>query len=132
MSFLDLTDVKESSNLLTPGEYKVSCVDAVLKDTKAGNGQYISAQFKTESGFVLFHMFNTKNANQKAADIGLGQLKTFIRVAGGNLKLTSPQELCGLQCIVKVKTKADDYGEKSVITTFKPLDKSEKDDLPTF
>lgn len=127
MSFLDLTDVKESSNTLEPGEYTVHCVEASLQQTKAGTGEYIKCQFKTDNGFIVFHNFNTKNENPKAREIGLGQLKTFIRVAGGNLKLSSPNELCGLCCNVKVKTKTDDFGERSVITSFKPAPESTKE-----
>ncbi len=124
--FLDLTNVKENSNTLEPGEYTVSCVEAAIQATKSGTGEYIKCQFKTESGFTIFHTFNTKNDNKMAVDIGLGQLKTFIRVAGGNLQMTSPTELCGLRCNVKVKTKTDDYGEKTVISTFKPATAQEK------
>jgi hypothetical protein len=132
MSFVDLTDVKETTNILEPGEYSVSCVDAKRQLTKSGTGEYIKAQFKTEAGFIIFHNFNIKNDNKQAQDIGLGQLKSFVNAAGGNLKLTSPDELCGLQCKVKVKTKSDDYGDRTVITTFKKPAVTEKSEQLPF
>ena len=124
---IDLTDVKESSFALIPnGEYSVMMDDCSIKETKSGTGEYINAKFRIMNGAYegrwLFHMFNIKNENAKATEIGLGQLKTFMRCAGvKEFKLTDVLDLLSLKCNAVVKTRTDDYGEKNVISYFKPL-----------
>lgn len=121
MGLLDLTNVSESS--VEPGEYKVTCTEAVVKETKAGTGEYIKCKFETSSGVFVFHNFNIKNPNEQAVKIGLGQLKTFMRVAGKKdpNTLGGAGELEGLQCRVKIKIVDNDYGSNPQISSFKAL-----------
>lgn len=124
---LDLTDVKETSFELIPeGEYTAQCVEAEIKETKAMTGEYINVKFviqdAAQEGRHLFHMFNIKNDNPKAVEIGLSQLKTFIKCSGRpSMVLKNVQDLCGLAATVVVKKRTDAYGDKSVISYFKPL-----------
>lgn len=121
MSLVDLTSVSESS--IDAGEYVVSCADAEVKTTKAGDGEYIKCVFETEKGQKIFHNFNIKNKNQKATEIGLAQLKTFMRVAGKQNynTLGGVGELLGLRCTVKVKIEENDYGVNPRIMNFKAV-----------
>lgn len=125
MSFLDFSDAKESSFELIPeGQYLVKVEDAEVKDTKSGTGQYINVKFKVcggkHDGKVLFHMFNIKNDNAKAVEIGLGQLKMFFKCAGKTeFQLQTVSDLCGMIASALVKHKSDSYGDKAVISYFK-------------
>ena len=123
---LDLTNVKENSFEPIPsGTYYVICDESEVKTTKDGTGEYINIKFKILSGEhegrAVFNMFNIKNKNEKAVNIGIGQLKTFMKCAGEtNMILKSPLDLIGLRCDAVVKVKTDEYGDKAVISYFKP------------
>jgi len=121
MSLLDLTNVSESS--MDAGEYTLTCTDAVVNETKNKDGEYIKCTFETDNGQRVYHMFNIKNKNEKATQIGLAQLKTFMRVSGKKdpNTLGSVSELCGLKCTARVKIEENDYGAQPRITTFKAL-----------
>lgn len=119
---IDLSDVVEGG-VLAAGEYVVTCTDAEVRETKLGTGEYIKCVFETEDGAKIFHMFNIKNENAKAVEIGMGQLKTFLRVAGKKdpNKVEAAGELLGLRCQVKTKVREaqGEYGPQAVITSFK-------------
>jgi len=122
---LDLTDTKESGGVVPPGTYYLIADDAEMKDTKAGDGSYISVKYRilegAQEGRFLFHMFNIKNPNPKAVEIGMGQLKTFMKCSGAtDFKLAGVGDLLGFRCDAVVKTREDDYGAKAVISYFKP------------
>jgi len=124
---IDLLNAKESNfELIPPGTYYVMLDEASVKDTKAGTGQYINCKFKIVGGEYddrfIFHTFNIANPNPKAVEIGIGQLKTFLRCAGQPFNvLTDVNTLLGLRCDAIVKTQADTgYGEKATISYFKP------------
>lgn len=125
MSLIDVTDAKTTSFELIPeGDYTINCVTAEVKQTKSTTGEYINCKFAIvggdHDGRVLFHMFNIKNDNPKAVEIGMGQLKSFLMASGvNNFKIQSAIELEGLTCQAKIKIKNDSYGEKNVISYFK-------------
>lgn len=127
---LNLTEVTESG-VAAPGDYTVTCTEAEVRETKSGSGEYIKVKFETENSQVFFHNFNIKNANPKAQEIGLGQLKTFLRVGGKKdpNSLKDVMELVGLRCIIKVKVedKQNEYGPQARITSFKPAAKKSPD-----
>lgn len=141
---LDLTDVKEQSfGLLPDGIYTIMVDEAEVKQTKSGDGEYINCKFKVIAGEYegrfLFKMFNIKNANPKAVEIGLGEIKSFMRCANcKDFNLKNAIDLIGLKCNATVKTRSDSYGYKNVIAYFRPLDVSESvakaptksDDIP--
>ena len=139
MSFLDMTEVKpdEGMNfeLLPAGEYSLQCNKAEVRDTKAGTGQYISCEFRVSGGKYnnrcIFHMFNIKNPSEIAQQIGLGQLKAFMTFGGMQNPdvLETVSDLEGLWCNAWVKVQKDEqYGDKNVISQFKPQDFKEDSD----
>lgn len=124
---LDLSGVKESSISAIPaGTYTVRVDEAEVKDTKSMTGKYINVKFlimgSSYDGRTLYHMFNFQNENAKAVEIGLQQLKSFLKCSGHDSEaLENVNDLIGLTCDAVVKVKTDDYGEKSVISYFKNL-----------
>jgi hypothetical protein len=137
MSFVSLKDVKVDDEFapIPAGKYTLRCNEAEVKDTKAGTGRYIKCQFKTEENRVVWHLFNIENPNPKAVEIGLGQLKRFLKGAGYHdpEELGSLNDLIGLkaECTVKID-KSEQYGDKNVISGFsvKKKQSAEKDDVP--
>ena len=132
MSFLNLTDVKvdDSFDVLPEGTYNIVCHDAEVRDTKDGTGQYINCEMKVlgpkRKDSRIFQMYNIKNKNPKAVEIGLSQLKTFMINAGcENLSLESVTDLIGLKVTVKTKIqKSEGYDDKAAIKSYKPFDAS--------
>lgn len=121
MSLLDLTNVSE--NGIEDGDYVATVSHAEVKSTKNGDGEYIKVCFETDKGQKIYHNFNIKNKSEKAAQIGLGQLKTFLRVSGKSNpnNLGGVAELMGLKALIKVKNEdAGDYGMQTRIKNFKP------------
>lgn len=126
---LDLTNVEEVSfDLLPTGEYPVRVVEAEIKDTKAGTGQYINVQLEvigdSYTGRKLFHAFNIKNPNAKAVQIGLGQLKSMLTKANSKkLKLDSPNDLLNLEfvAVVKIQKGRDGYDDQNQVSAFKEM-----------
>jgi len=45
--------------------------------------------------------------------------------AGREPKASGVDELIGLRCKIRIKIKEDDYGEKVVITSYKPAEKKD-------
>lgn len=122
---LDLTNTPEPKGFspIEPGQYTVVVDEAEVKETKAGNGSYINVKFKIDgTNRSIFHSFNIRNPNQQAVEIGLGQLKAFLKCAGWtDLKLSDVGMLLGCRADAVVKIKNDPtYGEKSVISYFRP------------
>jgi hypothetical protein len=122
---LDLTNV-DMPNSIKDGDYTVVCDEAELKDTKSGTGKYVKCRFTVEdSGLKLFHMFNVRNSNPKAEQIGQAQLKQFATFGGHATpnNISETLELCGLRCSAHIKNKMDEYSGsmKPVITSFKKL-----------
>lgn len=128
MSWLDLSEDKlESFEPVPAGRYAVTCEKAEVRDTKAPGGQYINTVFKIvtgdQEGRVVFHMFNIKNKNEKAVQIGRGQLKSFLAASGqASFSLDTVSDLEGMKCVVTTKVKTDDYGDKAAIKAFLPLE----------
>lgn len=146
MSWLDLTNdtVAEDSSAVPAGKYNVNVERAEVKDSKSG-GQYISVMYRILSGpqenRVIFNMFNIKNANEKAVEIGRQQLKQLMIASGkSDFSLGRVTDLEGLKCSVTTKVVTDDYGEKAVVkghyepfeeVSTKPLKEAfNSDDIP--
>lgn len=128
---IDLTDVKDSGpEILPQGEYVVIVDSAEVKPTKNGTGEYINAKFSVDGGHYhgknIYHMFNIKNDSVQAVEIGLSQLKSLMKCAGcKEFKLQTVKSLEGLKALAVVKIKTDAYGEKNVISFFKPCAQSQ-------
>lgn len=122
---LDLSEVEESQfDLLPVGVYTVNLVEAEVKDTKAGDGQYINCKFKViggpHDGRFLFKMFNIKNRNPTAVNIGMSQLKSLMLAGGATkLQLSDVNELCGLIVDAAVgKSTSHEFGDRNEIKGF--------------
>jgi hypothetical protein len=128
---INFEGVKESGFSPIPaGEYSVISDSAEIKDTRDGTGQYINMKLKIlggeYDGRTLFTMFNIKNQNVKAVEIGLSQLKTFCKVSGrGDKPLTDVVSLVGFKVNAVCKVKTDSYGDKTVVSYFKPFSQTE-------
>lgn len=134
MSLLDLTDVKTGNDPLPADMYTVVIDDAELKDSRMG-GKYINVKFKIIEGDfenrVVFDMFNIQNGNEVAQQIGLGKLKTLMQAAGLGTVLNDVSDLFGAQVKILTAIKNDEqYGEKTIVKTYKPAVKVEKDSIP--
>ncbi|HRV28833.1 MAG TPA: DUF669 domain-containing protein [Spirochaetia bacterium] len=107
---------EQEYDLVPEGVYNADIEKAELKDTKNGTGQYINLQLKiigpTSAGRVVFAMINIKNANPKAEEIGLRQLKE-LRTACGIATLRDTDELIGRTVKIKVKINPEKDGYKA-------------------
>lgn len=123
---IDMTGI-DTTEVTPPGVYDVVCEHAELKTTKSGDGEYINCRFRVKhgprAGDTIFNMFNVKNKNAQAVQIGLKQLKIYCEAAGiPSDKLTDVNHLLGRPVQAVVKNKEDDFGTKAIITYFKKVD----------
>ena len=135
MSFLGETfnvgDAPQATNDFEPipaGWYNVSITNAEAKDTKAGNGVYISVRFDvtgpTHEGRVVFTNLNIKNPNPKAEEIGRQQLDSMMRAIGVG-KVEDTDQLVGGNCAVKVSIRrSEEWGDSNEVKAYKAIDGS--------
>ena len=110
---------------LPAGWYTCTISQAELKDTKAGNGQYIKLRYDitgpSHQGRVVFGNLNIKNANPKAEEIGRQQLGEIMR-AIGLAKVADTDQLIGGQISIKLDIKQDaQYGASNEVRGFKSV-----------
>jgi hypothetical protein len=110
---------------LPAGWYTVTISQAELKDTKAGNGQYIKLRYDvtgpTHQGRVVFGNLNIKNPNPKAEEVGRQQLGDIMR-AIGLAKVTDTDQLIGNSLSIKLDVKQDaQYGASNEVKGFKSV-----------
>lgn len=133
MAFLsqsfDVADLPQSSGgnfePLPAGWYSVTIAGAELKNTKAGNGQFIAVRYDvtgpTHQGRVVFGNLNIQNPNPKAEEIGRQQLGELMR-AIGLAKVTDTDQLIGGNLQIKLDIKRDEqYGDKNEVRGFKSV-----------
>ena len=110
---------------LPAGWYTVTITQAELKDTKAGNGQYIKLRYDvtgpTHQGRVVFGNLNIKNPNPKAEEIGRQHLGDIMR-AIGLAKVTDTDQLIGNSLSIKLEVKeSEQYGASNEVKGFKSV-----------
>ena len=110
---------------LPAGCYTCTISQAELKDTNAGNGQYIKLRYDitgpTHQGRVVFSNLNIKNANPKAEEIGRQQLGEIMR-ALGLITVADTDQLIGGQIGIKITIKDDaQYGASNEVKGFKSM-----------
>jgi len=113
---------------LPAGWYSATISQSELKDTKAGNGQYIKLRFDitgpTHQGRVVFGNLNIKNPNPKAEEIGRTELGNIMR-AIGLAKVTDTDQLIGGELVIKLEVKHDEtYGAGNEVKGFKSASSS--------
>jgi len=117
MSLFDVTNV--SSTGIEDGVHIASVNNAEVKTTKAGTGEYINIKWELASGGSFYNMYTIKNPNQKAVDIGLGELKRMLTACGSkNMAIGGVDELLGLRCQLTLATITDDFGDKVKIKKY--------------
>jgi hypothetical protein len=110
---------------LPAGWYTATISQAELKDTKAGNGQYIKLRYDitgpSHQGRVVFGNLNIKNPNPKAEEIGRIDLGNIMR-AIGLAKVTDTDQLIGNSLSIKLDIKTDpQYGASNEVKSYKSL-----------
>jgi len=120
-----LPENTSSYDPLPPGWYQATITSTDLKDTKAGNGQYIKLRYDivgpTHQGRVVFGNLNIRNPNAKAEEIGRQQLRD-IMLAGGLKRLQDTDELVGISLEIKLDIRNDPtYGASNEIKAFKAI-----------
>jgi len=113
---------------LPAGWYKVKIAGAELKDTKAGNGQYIAVRYDitgpSHEGRVVFGNLNIRNPNPKAEEIGHQQLGELMRAIGLS-KVQDTDELIGGVLSIKLAvTQSEQYGASNDVKGYKAVEGS--------
>jgi hypothetical protein len=121
---LSKTQAQGGFEPLPAGKYVCNVTNAELADTKSG-GKMIKLELTVAAGESknrkLFGNINVQNANPKATEIGLSQLKSLLVCSGypNPDKLESVTALCGLTVGVKTKIRSDEtYGDKAEVHYF--------------
>lgn len=124
----DLDQVKETKDMIEPGEHPMRAIDIKLQSTHDNTGKYIEVQFEITDGefenWKVFQKFNIQNKSAKAVQISVGQIKSWIKACGfeatGQLMFSQIAGLEGQDFIGKVITKKEKgFKDKSVISAFK-------------
>ena len=94
------------------GEYLVEITKSEMKDTKAGNGQYLQLGFKCiegkQKGQMIFNNLNLVNPNEQAVNISQQELKR-ICTAIGKKNITDSSEMHAIPLTIRVVERdADD------------------------
>jgi hypothetical protein len=115
-----------SYDLLPDGWYQAEIVASEMKQTKAGNGSYISLRFKLDGnpshdGRQLFCNLNIDNPNPKAVEIAQRQLADIMDCMGLS-EVEDSEELHGKPMLIKVRTRkgTGGYEDQNEIKGFKP------------
>lgn len=90
--------------ILEPGKYKAQIMEAIIKDTKAGTGKYLSLTLQvTEGEFegcFVYDNLNLINPNSDAVRIAQARLKRITNIAG--FKPSHESELEGIEIGIEV------------------------------
>lgn len=104
-----LPESDRSYDPVPPGWYAARIHSAEVKDTKAGNGQYIKIRYDivgpSHQGRVVFGNLNIRNPNAKAEQIGRQQLGELMR-AIGLAEIQDTDQLIGGTCEIKLDVQA--------------------------
>ena len=127
----NFTNDKEASfDLIPNGVYQVIVDKAEEGTTKAGDPKLSMTFVITDGeyqGRKVFSNFNL-GGNEKAVQIARGQLKSLLKCAGKSLDIKGPHEFYGCEVLASIKIKKDDaYGDKNIVSFFKPLPTDKKE-----
>jgi hypothetical protein len=119
-----LPESDRSYDPVPPGWYSARVHSAEVKDTKAGNGQYIKIRYDiigpAHQGRVIFGNLNIRNPNSKAEQIGRQQLGELMR-AIGLAEIQDTDQLIGGTCEIKLDIQAadGDYAARNEVRGWK-------------
>lgn len=113
----DVDSVEPSVNtyeLLPRGRYMVMAINSDVKDTKAGDGQYIEWTFEVMDGQYkgrrLWERMNINNRNKTTEDIAQRNLSALAKACGKSGLLGETDELHNIPIYVDVQIKAENKG----------------------
>lgn len=131
---IDLGGVSEKNDYapLPPGKYTMQAINIELKDSKTGNGKYVSAEFAildpNFSERKVFENYNIIHSNAQTVEIALKAIKQWVKAVGytGDERLTMGllKSLEGREFIGTLKIEVDktgQYGDKSRIRAFEAV-----------
>jgi hypothetical protein len=132
----DLRDTKAAEaktyEPIPAGDYILTCTDAVVKDTKAKNGQYVMCTLEVlggeYAGRKIFQMFNVVNQNPEAVRIAKEQMKSMLLASGlpeEKCVIKDVSEFVGLSFMAYVKIDKD----QNRVATFKQLTPESRQDV---
>jgi len=111
--FFDGNEVEETGGDFAPlpaGDYKVEVDDVKYEANSKGTGKVLTLMTSVLgdqfNGRKIFCRFNLEHTNPKAAQIGRGQFKSFLKAAGRPVQIASEADLFKIQGdIAKLKLK---------------------------
>jgi hypothetical protein len=113
----DIDSVEPSVNtyeLLPRGRYMVMIIGSQVKDTKAGDGQFIEWTFEVMDGPFkgrrLWERMNIINKNKKTEDIARSNLSALGKACGKRGMVAETDELHNIPLFVDVQIKPEDKG----------------------
>jgi len=114
--------------VIPAGWYQAKVKSAELKQTNAGNGEYIKLQLEilgpSHQGRVVFSNLNIMNPNPKAEEIGLSQLNALITAIGLH-QINDTDQLINGEAMIKLSIrKSDQYGEQNEVKGYKAIPNS--------
>lgn len=124
-------DPVSSFSPIPPGQYPVMIVDSEMKQTSAGDGEYLKLTFKVIQGEFegrfLWLNLNLVNKNKQAVEIAERELSSICHA----IEVLDPedsQELHGIPMCAKVKVKPpkDGYDASNTIGNFKNIEEYEE------
>ena len=139
MALLDTTFVTDNEedigfDLIPDGKVcTVIIKNSEIKTTRAGNGEYIKIECEVIgdedfNGRKIWHNFNVVNPNEKAVQIGRGQLKRLNQILGLT-ELKDTAELHGqpFRVLVGIQKGTGDYEgrDNNTIKKFLPAEEEE-------
>lgn len=101
---LNLTEVKAGGSRLPEGVYHVKCTDARLEDGMGSNKKLVLELKAVDGSGDIRQILNIKHTSERAQEIALRQLKTFL-VASGHPTPDNPKDigtLKNLECKIRV------------------------------
>lgn len=124
----DVSDLPKGTSNFEPlpaGWYSATISGAEIKQTKAGNGEYVAVKYSitgpTHQGRVVFANLNIKNPNPKAEEIGRQQLGEVMR-AIGLARVDDTDQLIGGSLVIKLEVKSSEqYGESNEVKGLKAV-----------
>jgi hypothetical protein len=124
----DVSDLPKGDSNFAPlpaGWYTATIAGAEIKQTKAGNGEYVAVKYSitgpTHQGRFVFANLNIKNPNPKAEEIGRQQLGEIMR-AIGLARVDDTDQLIGGSLSIKLEVKSSEqYGDGNEVKGFKSV-----------
>lgn len=110
------------------GWYTVTVKDSEVRETKAGDGQYVTYEFYVqEAGKRFWQNYNFDNPNEKATRIARAQIKTLCTACGkssGTLSDFSVIHGKSFRAKLRILPAKDGYAAKNEIAAVEPLNKA--------